>query len=140
MKTTEMTRTEQPQQDLSVREKSAAAAESTREGTYFEPPVDIFETDEALVLTADMPGVRAEDIETDLRDNQLTISARSKPLDDKWKPAYQEYQPGHYWRQFRVGQQIDQTRISAEYKDGVLRLTLPKSEQAKPRRIQVRGG
>lgn len=137
MNTTELTRT---QQDLPVREKASATTEATREGAYFEPPVDIYETDDALVLTADMPGVRAEDIETDLRDNQLTISAQLRPLDGKWKSVYQEYQPGHYWRQFRVGQQIDQTRISAEYKEGVLRLTLPKSENARPRRIQVRGG
>ena len=127
-------------QELPVREKTAAAAEATREGAYFEPPVDIFETEEAIVLTAEMPGVRAEDIETDLRDNQLTISARMKPLDPKWKLAYQEYRPGHYWRQFRVGQQIEQTRITADYKDGVLRLTLPKAENAKPRRIEVRAG
>ncbi len=99
--------------DLTVREPKAPARESgTREGAYFEPPVDIYETDEALILHADVPGATNEDIETHLEDNLLTITAPVKPVDDAWRPAYEEYAVGHYARQFRVGQQIDQAKIT----------------------------
>jgi HSP20 family protein len=111
--------------------------EGTRAGLYFEPPVDIYETEESLTLVADLPGVAPEDIDVDLRENLLTITAPAQPVDPRWRPLYQEYRVGHFLRQFRVGQQIDQSRISAQIRDGVLTLTLPKVESALPRRIQV---
>jgi HSP20 family protein len=128
--------TENPN-DLTPREKQVTREEGTRQGPYFEPPVDIYETEEALVVTADLPGVDPSDVQTDLRDNLLTITAPTRPVDPKWKPLHQEYPVGHYLRQFRLGQQIDQTKISAELKDGVLTLTLPKTDHARPRRIQI---
>jgi HSP20 family protein len=111
--------------------------EGTREGVYFEPSVDIYETEDSLTLVADVPGSTVEDIDVDLRDSVLTVSARGGKVDERWKPLYQEYRLGHYLRQFRLGQQIDQGRIAARIKDGVLVLTLPKAESAIPRRIQV---
>lgn len=93
--------------DIPVREKQAVTRESgTWEGPYFEPQVDIFETADALTLTADLPGVEPGDVQTDLKDNLLTISARVKPVSPSWKPLYQEYTVGHYQRQFRLGEQI----------------------------------
>ena len=126
--------------DLGVREQQKAPAREsgTREGRYFEPPVDIYETDEALVVRADIPGALPEDVETHLEDSLLTITATVRPVEEKWRPAYQEYAVGHYQRQFRLGQQIDQAKISAALKDGVLTLTLPKVDTARPRRIQVK--
>lgn len=130
--------------DLQPREKPVheARAEGTREGPWFEPPVDIHETAEALVIRADMPGVLPEDVETDVKDSVLTITARTRPVspDGAWKPIYAEYREGHYLRQFQLGQQIDQAKISASLKDGVLTLTLPKAEHARPRKIQVHAG
>jgi HSP20 family protein len=127
--------------DLTVREPKAPARESgTREGAYFEPPVDIYETDEALVLHADVPGTTSEEVETHLEDNLLTITAPVKPVDAEWRPAYEEYAVGHYVRQFRVGQQIDQAKITATLKDGVLTMVLPKVDAARPRRITVKAG
>lgn len=128
--------------DLAVKEKQPVTRETTgtHEGNYFEPQVDIYETADALTLTADIPGVHAEDIQTDLKDNLLTITARVSSVDGKWKPLYEEYSVGHYQRQFRLGQQIDQAKISAQLKDGVLTLTLPKADAAKPRRIEVKAG
>jgi len=112
----------------------------THQGQYFEPPVDIFETEEALVVRADLPGVKVEDLQTTLKDNLLLISATVQPLPSSWRQVHGEYRVGHFIRQFRLGQQIDQSKISAELKDGVLELTLPKSDRARSRRIQVHAG
>jgi len=130
----------QATQEIPVRQKLGSREEGTHAGPYFEPDVDIHETEESLTVTADLPGVEVDGLETDLRDNLLTLTARVKRLDDKWRMLHQEYKIGHYVRQFRLGQQIDQARISAQLKDGVLTLTLPKAENARPRRIQVQLG
>jgi HSP20 family molecular chaperone IbpA len=125
--------------DLTVREKRPLQrGEGTRQGPYFEPAVDIYETEVALTLEADVPGVAGKDIQVDLRDSLLTISAAVPALDSKWRPIYTEYQVGHYTRQFRLDERIDQTKISAQVKDGVLTLELPKSERAQPRKIEVK--
>lgn len=127
--------------DLTAGEPKAPARESgTREGAYFEPPVDIYETDEALILHADVPGATSEDVATHLEDNLLTLTAPVKPVDEAWRPVYEEYAVGHYVRQFRLGQQIDQGKITATLKDGVLTLVLPKVDAARPRRIAVKAG
>jgi HSP20 family protein len=129
-------------QEVPVREKHATREPGTYQGQYFEPPVDIYETEDALVILADIPGVEPADVQTDLRDNLLTLTAQLKPETPaaNVKPRYREYRVGHYVRQFRLGQHIDQERISAELKDGVLKLTLPKAERARARKIQVRAG
>ncbi|MFN2432133.1 MAG: Hsp20/alpha crystallin family protein [Gemmatimonadota bacterium] len=128
-------------QEMSLREKRELRhQEGTRAGAYFEPSVDIHENEGSLTLVADLPGVGAGDVEVDLRENLLTISGRVRQLDERWRPVYEEYRLGHYSRQFRLGQQIEQSGISAELRDGVLTLTLPKAESAKPRRIEVRAG
>ena len=126
--------------EMAVREKQHLSKETsgTHEGRYFEPRVDIYETADALVLTADVPGAVAEEVTTDLKDNLLTLVARVGPVEGKWKPLYEEYDVGHYMRSFKLGQQIDQSKISASLKDGMLTLTLPKAEKHKPRRIAVK--
>lgn len=128
------------EQEIPVREKQGSREEGTHQGSYFEPAVDIFESEEALTVRADIPGAEAGSIETELRDNLLTLTARVKPLEDRWRPLHREYAVGHYVRQFRLGQQIDQGKISAQLKDGVLTLTLPKADHARSRRIQVQTG
>lgn len=137
---TTLQKNETTQAQVPVREKAEATEAGSYEGRWFEPAVDIYETDEALTLVADLPGIAAEDVSTDLRDNLLTITARFKNTGAQWKPVYEEYAEGHYVRQFRLGQQIDQAKISAVMKDGVLTLTLPKADAAKPRKIEVRVG
>ncbi len=126
-------------QDLTVREKEEVTTteEGTREGLYFRPDVDIVETEAALTLLADVPGASAENIEIDLRDNLLTITAVVEERGSRFRPVFQEFQTGHFTRQFRLGQEIDQAEITAEVNDGVLRLTLPKAARAVPRKIQV---
>lgn len=135
--TLQKTVTERP---VPVREKQEATESGSYEGRWFEPAVDIYETEDALTVVADLPGVSPEDITTDLRDNLLTLTARIQAPKTEWKPLYAEYREGHYTRQFRLGQHIDQAKISALFKDGVLTLTLPKAESVKPRKIQVQVG
>jgi len=140
MKTETQTPTVQSPQSsaaLSARQKHQAAEAGTHEGRWYEPDVDIFETETALVLRADVPGTRPEDIETDLKDNLLTITARTSKVGGPWRPLYSEFADGHWQRQFRLGQSIDQEKITAAVKDGVLTLTLPKAERARARKIQV---
>jgi HSP20 family protein len=123
---------------LSARPKQEAQEAGTHGGRWYEPDVDIYETAEALVLRADVPGAKADQIETDLKDNLLTITARTGGVSGPWRPLYTEFADGHWQRQFRLGQSIDQAGISAAVKDGVLTLTLPKAERARARKIQVK--
>ena len=114
-------------------------AEHTRPGVVFTPAVDIFETEKELTLLADMPGVKAEDLNIDLRENVLTLDGEVKlPEPTNEESVFQEYRIGKYSRQFNLTEMIDQSKIDAELKDGVLRLTLPKAEAAKPRTIKVK--
>jgi HSP20 family molecular chaperone IbpA len=130
-------------QELQVREKQAVAApaEQTKPGPVFTPSVDIFETEKAITLLADMPGVKAENLNVDLRDDTLTLTGDVSA--DEGKPGekmYEEYQTGRYYRQFSLSEVISQEKIDAKLSDGVLRLTLPKVEKATPRRIAVQVG
>jgi HSP20 family protein len=124
--------------DLTVQEKKELRKEEpTREGLYFEPNVDIYETSGALTLLADVPGAAPESLDVNIHDNVLTLTARARRPDGRWKPLYEEYRLGDYTRQFRLGTEIDQKKISAKIKDGVLTLQLPKAEAALPRKIAV---
>lgn len=116
-------------------------AERTRPGRVYLPMVDIYETEGAVVMLADMPGVASDKVGIDLKDNRLTISGEiSPPLGEKEHLVIREYETGNYLREFTLGQLVDQNRIEAMIKDGVLRLVLPKVEKAKPRKIEVKTG
>ena len=119
--------------------EAPAKAERVRPGRVFLPAVDIFETPEALVLVADMPGVAADKVTVDLKDNHLVISGEvAPPLGGGETMTEQEYFSGDFQREFHVGSLIDQGKIEAVMKEGVLRLVLPKAEKAKPRKIEVK--
>lgn len=127
--------------ELKVKEKQelSGAAEHTRPGLVFTPDVDIFETDQALTLLADMPGVTSDSLTIDLRDDTLTITGETSPTKSpNEEPLLSEYETGTYYRQFSLSEIIDQKKIDAQLKNGVLRLTLPKVEKAAPRKITVR--
>lgn len=128
---------------LQAKEKKEvkSAAEHTKPGPIFTPAVDIFETDEQITVLADMPGVKANDLTIDLRDNILTLSGEAAhPEGENEVYMVREYETGTYLRQFSISEVIDQSKIDAEMKDGVLRLILPKVEPAKPRKIAVKTG
>ncbi|HVZ89817.1 MAG TPA: Hsp20/alpha crystallin family protein [Polyangia bacterium] len=117
----------------------ATAPEQTRTGPVYAPPVDIFENDHSITLLADMPGVKASDLEIDLRENVLTLTGRvTTPATAKESTVLREYRPGTFFRQFTLSEAIDQPKIDAQLSDGVLRLELPKVEKARPRQITVR--
>lgn len=129
--------------ELKVREKQevATSAEQTKPGLVFTPSVDIFENDKEIVLLADMPGVKAKDLNIDLRDNTLTLDGGVEPVEGAGEEdVLIEYEVGKYHRQFSLSEVIDQAKIDAQLKDGVLRLTLPKVEKATPRSITVQAG
>lgn len=113
--------------------------EHTHPGPVHSPAVDIFENDERISLLADMPGVKADDLRIDLRDNVLTLSARvSSPVVASEASVVHEFSRGAYFRQFTLSEMIDQAKIEAKLTGGVLRLDLPKMERAKPRQISVK--
>jgi HSP20 family molecular chaperone IbpA len=115
--------------------------EQTRPGPVYLPAADIFETDSAITVLADMPGVKADQLDIDLRDNVLTLTGRvTASVGDKETEVLREYEPGTFFRQFTLSETIDQAKIDARLSDGVLRLELPKLERAKPRQITVRAG
>lgn len=135
--------TEQTGKQLQVKEKQevAAPAEQTRPGAVFSPSVDIFETEQAITLLADLPGVKTDDLKIDLRDSVLTLSGDVHSIEgENEQHLIVEYGVGRYFRQFTLSEMIDQERIDAKLKDGVLTLTLPKVEKATPRTIAVSAG
>ena len=132
--------TDKEKKEIEVREKeqiAKAAGEPTREGVYYTPSVDIYADDEAITLTADLPGVKKQDLEVDLREGVLTVTGHVAPAEGRLTPVYREYGIGGYTRRFTVGDKIDQAAISAKLEHGVLQLRLPKAERHKPRKIEV---
>ena len=129
--------------DIQKTEQSGVpvTAEQTRQGPVFAPATDIFENEHSITVLADMPGVKAQDLNIDLRENLLTLTGRVTPPEGQNEAdVLREYHTGPFFRQFTVSEAIDQAKIDAKLADGVLRLELPKSEKAKPRQITVRVG
>jgi HSP20 family protein len=112
--------------------------ETTIPARIFLPMTDIYEASDALTVVLEMPGVEKDNVEVSVEDGVLNVQGR---LDlNKYQgltPLYTEYNIGHYLRSFRLSSKIDQNKIAAEMQDGVLSLTLPKTEEAKPRTIRV---
>jgi HSP20 family molecular chaperone IbpA len=127
-------------QELKVKEKQEAATpgELTRPGRVFTPEVDIYESDREITLLADMPGVLTDGLNIDLRDDTLTLTGEIAPREGaKEEDILIEYETGRYFRQFTLSEVIDQTKIDAKLRDGVLHLSLPKVAKATPRKIMV---
>ena len=127
-------------EELQVQQKREL--EQKQEGTVparaFIPNADIYETEQALMVLLEMPGVEKGNIDINVEDDVLDVEGR---IDfSKYQglsPIYTEYPVGHYRRSFSLSSRIDQHKISAEMMDGVLTITLPKAEEAKPRRIAI---
>lgn len=111
-----------------------------REPVVLSPAVDILETERDVLVLADMPGVNEKNVDIDLHGNSLTIKGqREATVPAGMELLRAEYQPEYrYERQFTIGEAIDQEKITAAMKDGVLRLTLPKVKELSPRRIEVK--
>lgn len=129
------------QQELQVRQKQEVekAQESTRPMRAFLPTTDIFETDDALTMLLEMPGVDRENIEISVENGVLTVEGKINfSKYEGLQPVYSEYNIGPFRRTFRISSRIDQDNIKAEMQGGVITLVLPKAEEAKPRRIEVK--
>jgi HSP20 family protein len=129
-----------PAQELAVRDKKELVSkdEKTVPGRYYVPFADIYETDQALCVVMEMPGVERKDVDVGLENGVLRVDGRidfSKY--EGMEPVYTEYNVGHYTRSFTLSNRIDQEQISAQLEDGVLTLTLPKAKDAQPRRISI---
>jgi HSP20 family protein len=127
-------------QELQVQQKREVEkrTEGTTPGRVFVPVTDIFETPEALTVALEMPGVDRNSLEARVEDDVVTIEGRIDFAKyEGMQPVYTEYIVGHYARSFEISNTIDQSKISAQMKDGVVTIVLPKAEQAKPRKIEV---
>ena len=132
---------ESESKSLQAREKAelATPAEQLKAGPVFSPAIDIFETEKEITLLADMPGVKASNLSIDLKENVLTLSGEVEaPEGPDEVDVLREYRTGRYFREFSLSQLIDQAKIDAELKEGVLKLKLPKVEKATPRKISVK--
>lgn len=115
-----------------------AKEEKTKPGKYYVPNTDIYETDRALVVVMDMPGVEKKNVEIRVEKNVLSVEGQvDLSKYDNLQPVYTEYNVGHFTRSFSVSSEIDSAGISAKMENGVLTLHLPKSKEAAPRRIDV---
>lgn len=113
--------------------------EPTRSGPTFRPRVDIYETDDGLVLLADMPGANPGSIDVNLDRRELTIRARiDEDEPEDMSVVHREYETGDFERHFQLAGDFDVERIEAKLKDGVLRLKLPKAPEQEARRIEVK--
>jgi len=127
-------------QELQVREKQEVAKdqETTVPARYYVPLTDIFESDDALTVVMEMPGVAKDNVSVDLDDDQLQIEGKLDFANyEGMEPVYTEYNVGHYQRTFTLSNKIDRDKISADLKDGVLTVILPKAEEMKPRKIAI---
>ena len=128
-------------QDTQKREvTSMSDAERTRNRKAYIPRADIYETQDNIVVVADMPGVDENSVDIMLEKNVLTINGYIESLEtpENYGLAYAEYEVGDYQRSFTLSNQIDQDKIEATVKNGVLRLRLPKAGPAKARKIMVK--
>ena len=131
---------QQGQQELAVREKREAAAreERTVPGRFYVPPADVWETEDALAVAMEVPGVAREAVTIELKDDVLRVEARVDASKyEGLEPVYTEYGVGHWARAFALPDGVDRERIEARLEDGVLTLTLPKAAGARPRRIAL---
>jgi HSP20 family protein len=107
--------------------------ERIEQAPYFTPLVDIVETDDAFLFQADMPGVKPGDV-----DDVLTIHGKAQPrqpADQRY--IWQDYEVGHFYRQFTLNTPINADAIKAEYRDGTLNLTVPKADSARRKKIRI---
>ncbi len=121
-------------------ERTVQAREETRsKEKYVTPAVNIIETEEGLVLTAAIPGAAKETLDVNVEKGILTISAPTRHS-MPGQPVYQEFELANYYRQFSIPESLDHSKARADFANGILTLTVPKAEAAKPKRIEVKVG
>jgi HSP20 family protein len=127
-------------QALEVQNKKELVSkeEKTVPARYYVPATDIYETEDALTVVMEVPGVERKDIDINLERDVIRVEAHIDPSKyDGLDPLYTEYNVGHFARSFTLSGKIDQQQIGAQLEDGVLTLTLRKAKDAMPRRIAI---
>lgn len=132
---------------IPVHETPASAAatppvpeSAAKERVLFTPPIDIYETDEGLVLIADLPGVSVKSLELQVQNNKLTLLGRvTNQVPANGRPLHKEYEEGDFLRSFILSEDVDHDRVTARLNNGVLEVVLPRMPKSAPRRIQVNG-
>jgi HSP20 family protein len=124
--------------DTQTPQREQTTTERTHGGATFTPRVDIYETDKELVLQADVPGVRPEDVDLRYENGELILYGKVQPRHPGRTVLLNEYQVGDFYRAFAIHESIDSSKIAAECKNGVLTVHLPKQEAARPRQINVK--
>jgi HSP20 family protein len=120
-------------------EAPAEEMERTRSRRSFVPRADIYETENDIIVLTDVPGANENTVDITLEKNVLSITAFVEPaIPSGFEIAYAEYEEGDYQRSFRISDEIDRDKIEAVVRDGVLRLRLPKSQEAKTKKITVK--
>ena len=121
-----------------VRAQAPVRGEEIVQGAWI-PAVDIFETNEAIVLKAELPGITAQDISVEVKDNTLTLKGENKFEKEVKEENYHrmERSYGSFQRAFTLPGTIHQEKVKAKFKDGILEITLPKVEEAKPKQVKV---
>ena len=131
-------------QQIAVAEKhevDTTVHQELRSGNWFVPATDIYETPERVVLVMDLPGVCFDCAHVNIVDDELVVTGHFTHGEDQDDYVlYREYEVGHYHRHFGLPESIDRGRIEASMANGVLAITMPKTEQAKPRRIPITVG
>jgi HSP20 family protein len=114
------------------------AAKTAPAARTFTPRVDIVETESALFVHTDLPGVRPEDVDLRFEQGELTLVGKVHPRTTPGRLIFGEYEVGDFQRSFQVPESIDASRIDAEFKNGVLTIRLPKPEAAKPKQVAIK--
>jgi HSP20 family protein len=114
--------------------------EATRGGIYYTPRVDIYESADEVVLQCDLPGVKPQDVDVRFEKGELSLYGKVQPRQVPAEYLEEEYGVGDFYRSFAIAPEIDAGKITAEYRDGVLTVHLPKQERVKPKRIAVQAG
>jgi HSP20 family protein len=114
----------------------------SREGGTFTPRIDVEETDTELVMSAELPGLETKDFDIELHEDLLTIKGEKRVETQDKSRGYTERSSGSFRRTFRLSCEVDADKVSAEYKNGILKVTLPKPSEAasQSRRIEVKTG
>jgi len=134
-----MAKTDQAMELQKQEEAPAEEMERTRSRRSFVPRADIYETETDIIVLTDIPGANENTVDITLEKNVLSITAYVEPsIPSGFDIAYAEYEEGDYQRSFRISDEVDRDKIEAVVRDGVLRLQLPKSHEAKTKKITVK--
>lgn len=124
--------------DSMVKTEGKKGQQDSNKVAVYKPKIDIIENEKNISIWADMPGVEKKDVDIELEGQELTLKASFNPeVIDKYTPCHSEYRSANYERKFTLGNEIDQSKIKASLKDGVLRLILTKAKEAQPKKIKI---